>query len=625
MWDVTDPARPSSLGKPLHIGEFTYLTTFDRSGRWLITGSSDQHSTYSVRIWDVADRRTPALGKTIEYDGAVAFHQSTGLLAVDDAGAFSTVVSLWDLTDPGHPRRISELSGAGSGSVGDLTFSADGAGLAVVSFSNAAGSVRIYDLSDRHDPRPIEEPRDRSSYGTSDENYIHEDKVHSVTFLPGRPVVAVVAGDDQVLTLWDYADPLKPRRTGQPVTGATGLAKKVVVLPDGRRALTGHSDGTIAVWDLSDSSAPHSAGPSITGPSSVSALAFRDDHTLLVGRGDGSATSWDIAGPAAPRAAATPLRPPGGSGHQVSFGAGGTVFAATAAGPAMTVGGKTLRPDKIEIVDSTDDGRHTEITQPLFPGRGGAGGLGDLVFSPSGRLLAVPVGGFGTYVSLWNLDDPAKLRRLEPRDFGDAVAFSPDGRTLAYTQGSGAQPAVILMDISGSSAPRQLAPPMTGHTDQLNALAFSPAGSLLASGSDDRSLILWNVADPARPIRLGPPLTGPADRITHVAFTPDGRIVIAAVDDGEIFLWDVEDPAQPALLGPPISAGQQSVNAIAVSPDGRTLAVGDPQGTVARWDLTGVGDLLDRPAELACARTGGGLGAADWKRYIDGLPYQKTC
>jgi hypothetical protein len=43
------------------------------------------------------------------------------------------------------------------------------------------------------------------------------------------------------------------------------------------------------------------------------------------------------------------------------------------------------------------------------------------------------------------------------------------------------------------------------------------------------------------------------------------------------------------------------------------------------WDLTGLNDLLNRPAELACARTGRGLEPAEWDRYIDSLPYQKIC
>jgi hypothetical protein len=78
-------------------------------------------------------------------------------------------------------------------------------------------------------------------------------------------------------------------------------------------------------------------------------------------------------------------------------------------------------------------------------------------------------------------------------------------------------------------------------------------------------------------------------------------------------------------LGRCSAAAQRRPNAPAVSPHGHTLAVGDPEGTVALWDLGGVGGLLDRPAELACARTGGGLDRAEWARYIDGLPCEKTC
>jgi hypothetical protein len=61
-----------------------------------------------------------------------------------------------------------------------------------------------------------------------------------------------------------------------------------------------------------------------------------------------------------------------------------------------------------------------------------------------------------------------------------------------------------------------------------------------------------------------------------------------------------------------------------MSPDGRTLASGDADGTVALWDLGGLENLLDHTAEFACTRTGGGLDRADWRRYIDGLPYRKT-
>jgi WD40 repeat protein len=587
-----------------------------------------------VRVWDLADRAAPVAGRSIAYSSHAVFHPATGLLAVDNAEPFSASAFLWDLTDPGRPRQLAEVSGAGEGSLADLDFSADGATLAVVTSRNADGSVRIFDLTDRGDPRPIEEPADRGasggvSYSTSDETYIRAQKVHSVTFLPGRSVAAVVAGDDNTLTLWDYTDPTRPRRTGQPVAGTSGLNKTVAVLPDGSRALTGRADGTVPVWDLTDTGAPHPAGRPITAPGAVTALTFRDDHTVLVGRGDGSATAWDLTDPDAPRPAGMLLRSSDGTGHQVAFGPRGAVVAVTVNGRGTVVGGKTITLDKVEISAAADPGRHGNIVQPLFPGRGGSGGIGTMVSSPSGDLLAVPVTSWGTYVTLWDVTDPARARRLgdhlEPRDIGDAVAFSPDGRMLAYTQGFGARPAAVLMDIGNPAAPRRIADPLTGHTDDVRSLAFAPDSRVLATGSADRSVILWDVADPARPTRLGRPLTGPDEAVAHMSFSPDGRVLVAAAGDGTIFLWNVEDPAQPVLLGLPITAGQGSINAIALSPDGTTLVVGDPQGTVILWDLAGLHDLIDHPAELACARTGRGLDHAEWDRYIDGLPYQDIC
>jgi hypothetical protein len=131
---------------------------------------------------------------------------------------------------------------------------------------------------------------------------------------------------------------------------------------------------------------------------------------------------------------------------------------------------------------------------------------------------------------------------------------------------------------------------LRGHTGKINALAYRPESDepILASGGEDHTVRLWD-ARQGKPI--GDPLTGHTDQVRAVAFNPlDGNLLVSTGDDGLLFLWNTE-------TGQPIKQIQLDApgRSLAFSADGKALAVGKGDGSIDRRDaasLESIGDLL---------------------------------
>ena len=129
----------------------------------------------------------------------------------------------------------------------------------------------------------------------------------------------------------------------------------------------------------------------------------------------------------------------------------------------------------------------------------------------------------------WNLRGlPEGVKaRLGKGDITGNIASSDDGKRLAVACSIG----IWMYDAEMDKALDLL----TGHTNWVLSVAFSPDGSLLASGSDDKTVRVWDVSTSTE-LWTRHEHNG---RTTDVVFSPDGKTLASASEDYTIRLWDV--------------------------------------------------------------------------------------
>jgi WD40 repeat protein len=465
----------------------------------------------TIRLWDVAT------GKELRRCDGHRFEVNTVVFSRDGrtlaSGSDDKTIRLWDVESG---KQLKEFSG-GQIFVLSVAFSPDCKKLASAAKD---GTIILWEAATGALIRELAG---------------HDGPAASVAFSPDGKVLAS-AGADKTVRLWDVA-------TGQELRPSSGHQQTVTAAafsPDGKTVVTGSQDGTVRLWDattgaehcryentvqgnsLKKNGSPTMA-PQAVKP--VRAVAFSPDGKIL---------AW--AGPhICLRETATEkeLRRLGKAGDQTacfSFSPDGKILAA--GNPAGWV----------RLYD-------VPTGQELRLLAGGYGPIAAMSFSPDGKALAL-AHERGAVLTVWEVATGNRLLSIQVADHPalpafmfNTVAFSPDGTKLASgltVIGPAAfEGHLCLWDARTGQRIWKIQGQFGGNA----AVAFSPDGRTLASasgdafgfGRGDQAIRLWEVATARERCRL----KGHRSGMTSIAFAPDGRSLVSAGEDTTAMIWDI--------------------------------------------------------------------------------------
>ena len=175
-------------------------------------------------------------------------------------------------------------------------------------------------------------------------------------------------------------------------------------------------------------------------------------------------------------------------------------------------------------------------------------------------------------VSVWDLDAGDKIAAFKRNDaLISAVTFMGTQDRFAASARDGT---VTLFDMASRNGP---IPVLEGHEGAADALAYSAANGLLASGGADRTVKLWNTGN----FSLNRIYRGHSEAITALALSPDGRLLASASLDGAVRLWSTSSGRTFRSA----SLHKIRISALAFSPDGQMLASAGEDGSARVWEF----------------------------------------
>jgi WD40 repeat protein len=388
----------------------------------------------------------------------------------------------------------------------------------------------------------------------------HADLVASLAFsADGRRLAS--GGADERVVLWDTERRAAIRTFETDLVAVTSVAFE----PGGDRLFASGWEQSIRSWPIVRTTGEqkwpgHGAG--------VNGLALAADGAVMASAGrDGTARLWHLS-----RDVATTLEPAALLLNMNTMKApeSDRPFVKVAVSPdqqriaAITVKTLTLLDLSTgDVLARTTDARSFGSN---------SNGITAVAFAPDGKTIAVGSGtGAAVFLdarALRPLGNPISLHTA----FLWSIGFGLDGRVLAT---SGALGTMVKLTDVGSCTP--WGKPIRGVEGSFppQPMAVSPDGRYLATGSPEQLVRVWDISS-------GHLVASSPERVRFLhalAFSPDGDLVAYSDERGAVFLWDTSGLRPLRKL----VAHDAPANTLAFSPDGRTLASGHMDHTIRLW------------------------------------------